>query len=182
MKGARIDAEAARRLKIMASSSRFAVAIHVLTLMARAGSEPLKSEHVAKSVNTNPVVIRRILCQLARARLVISQTGAAGGSRLARQPGRITLLEVYNAVEACDLFALHRQPPNQDCFVGMNIETALAGVLAEVNQSVGGVLSGITVEHMLERLQPCRRTARTKASHTKPKRPALSANGAKRRL
>jgi Rrf2 family protein len=139
------------------------VAIHVLTLMARAGSEPLKSEQVAASVNTNAVVIRRILCQLARARLVHSQTGAAGGSRLARQPGEITLLEVYNAVEAGDAFALHRQPPNHECFVGMNIKAALAGVLEEVSASIEGVLSGITIEHLLERLQPCARPARRKA-------------------
>ncbi|MDX6694721.1 MAG: hypothetical protein QOF02_2324 [Blastocatellia bacterium] len=161
------------------------MAIHVLTLLARAGDEPLKSEQVAASVNTNPVVIRRILCQLARARLVISQTGAAGGSRLARRPGQITLLEVYSAVEAGDVFALHRQPTNQDCFVGMNIKGALAGVLEEVSASVEGVLKGITVEHVLERLQPssCAPPApRRKVSPPKLSRRALSSTGAKRRL
>jgi DNA-binding IscR family transcriptional regulator len=45
----------------MSTSSRFAVAVHVLTLMAWADEEPLKSEQVAESVNTNPVVIRRML-------------------------------------------------------------------------------------------------------------------------
>jgi Rrf2 family protein len=140
----------------MPSSSRFAVAVHILTLMAHARDEPLKSEQVALSVNTNPVVIRRILCALARAQLVTSQTGAAGGSRLSRQPGRITLLEVYRAVEAGDIFALHRQPPNRQCFVGMNIETALEGILGEVGTAIEGVLSKITIEHMLERLESCR--------------------------
>lgn len=127
-----------------------------MTLMARAGDEPLKSQQVATSVNTNPVVIRRILCALARAQLVTSQTGAAGGSKLARQPGRITLLEVYEAIEAGDIFSLHRQPPNRRCFVGMNIETVLGGVLAEVGTAVESVLAKITIENVLERLQPCR--------------------------
>jgi Rrf2 family protein len=140
----------------MPSSSRFAVAVHVLTLMARARNEPLKSEQVASSVNTNPVVIRRILCSLARAQLVTSQTGAAGGSKLSRRPGQITLLEVYRAVEAGDIFSLHRQPPNRECFVGMNIEIVLEGVLDEVGTAIEGVLSKITIEHMLKRLQPCR--------------------------
>ena len=140
----------------MPSSSRFAVAIHILTLMARARQEPLKSEQVASSVNTNPVVIRRILCALARAQLVTSQTGAAGGSKLSRKPGQITLLEVYRAVEAGDIFSLHRQPPNRQCFVGMNIETVLEGVLDEVGTAIEGVLSKITIEHVLKRLQPCR--------------------------
>jgi len=59
----------------MSTSTRFAVAVHVLTLMAWADEEPLKSEQVAESVNTNPVVIRRMLCELAEANLVVSQTG-----------------------------------------------------------------------------------------------------------
>jgi Rrf2 family protein len=137
------------------SSSRFAVAIHVLTLLANTGDEPLKSGQVAASVNTNPVVIRRILCQLARARLVNSQTGAAGGSRLARQPRLITLLEVYRAVEAGEVFSLHRQPPSRRCFVGMNIETVLGGVLEEVGSAVESVLAKITIEDVLKRLRPC---------------------------
>lgn len=124
--------------------------------MARTGSEPLKSEQVAASVNTNPVVIRRILRELARARLVTSQTGAAGGSRLARTPGEITLLDVYRAVEAADIFSLHRQPPNRQCFVGMNIAAVLGGVLEEVSTAVEDVLAEITIENVLERLRPCR--------------------------
>ena len=131
------------------------MAIHVLTLLARAGEEPLKSEQVASSVNTNPVVIRRILCALGRARLVTSQTGAAGGSRLARQPDRITLLEVYRAVDAGEVFSLHRQRPSRQCYVGMNIETVLAGVLGEVSTAVERVLAKITIEQVLERLEPC---------------------------
>ncbi|HEX8494342.1 MAG TPA: Rrf2 family transcriptional regulator [Pyrinomonadaceae bacterium] len=144
----------------MPSSSRFAVAIHVLTLMARAGDEPLKSEQVAKSVNTNPVVIRRLLCALARAQLVTSQTGAAGGSKLARPPRRITLLEVYEAIGAGEIFSLHRQPPDRRCFVGMNIETVLGGVLEEVGTAVESVLGKITIANVLERLQPCPPTRR----------------------
>ncbi|MGB9182132.1 MAG: Rrf2 family transcriptional regulator [Pyrinomonadaceae bacterium] len=139
----------------MPTSSRFAVAVHVLTLMAWAGDEPLKSEYVAESVNTNPVVIRRILCALARARLVASQTGAAGGSRLARSPARITLLDIYRAVEGGDVFSLHRQPPSRDCAVGMNIEAVLEDVLEEVTVAVDGVLANITVENIVQRLKPC---------------------------
>ncbi|HVF09814.1 MAG TPA: Rrf2 family transcriptional regulator [Abditibacteriaceae bacterium] len=148
----------------MPSSSRFAVAIHVLTLMARSGDEPLKSEQVASSVNTNPVVIRRILCALARARLVTSQTGAAGGSKLARPPDQITLLQVYRAVEAGDVFSMHRQPPNRQCFVGMNIEMLLAGVLREVSTAVERVLASITIREVLERLEPCRPARKRRVS------------------
>ena len=133
--------------------------------MAWAGDEPLKSEYVACSVNTNPVVIRRILCALSRAGLVTSQTGAAGGSRLARSPSEITLRDVYRAVEPREIFSMHRQQPNQDCPVGMNIESILEGVLAETDAAVDASLAGMTVQGVLEALKPCGpRAARRKRS------------------
>jgi Rrf2 family protein len=147
----------------MPSNSRFAIAVHVLTLMAWAGDEPLKSEHVACSVNTNPVVIRRILCQLAKAGLVVSQTGAAGGTKLARKPAQITLLEIYRAVDAGELFSLHRQPPNDQCPVGVNIETVLENILADVGRAVEQALAKITVDKVLQSVEPRARAIRSKA-------------------
>jgi DNA-binding IscR family transcriptional regulator len=91
----------------MSTNSRFAVAVHVLTLMAWSDEEPLKSEQVAESVNTNPVVIRRMLCELAEAGLVVSQPGALGGSRLVMDPEKTTLLDVYKALETASVFLLY---------------------------------------------------------------------------
>ncbi len=139
----------------MSTSSRFAVAVHTLTLMAWAGDEPLKSEQIAASVKTNPVVIRRLLCSLSRAGLVTSQTGAAGGSRLAREPARITLLDVHRAVEGGGIFALHRHPPSHQCPVGMSIEAVLEGVLEQVNSAVEHVLAKATIENILQKMRPC---------------------------
>jgi Rrf2 family protein len=145
----------------MPANSRFAIAVHILTLMARAGDEPLKSDEVAASVNTNPVVIRRILCALSGAGLVISQTGATGGSRLALNPSQITLLEVYHAVDAGEIFAMHPQPPNAECPVGMNIEVALDRILEDVERGVERVLEKITIEKVLKSIEPRGRAKRT---------------------
>lgn len=126
-----------------------------MTVLAWAGDGPVKSEGVASSVNTNPVVIRRILCALGRAGLVTSQTGSSGGSRLARRPGRITLLEVYRAVEGGGIFSLHRQPPSRHCPVGMHIETVLEDVFEEAHTAVERVLAKITIEQVLQKVGPC---------------------------
>jgi len=139
----------------MSTNSRFAVAVHVLSLMAWSGEEPLKSEQVAESVNTNPVVIRRMLLELAEAGLVISQTGSLGGSRLANDPAETTLLDVYRALEYGGVFSLHRQPPSRDCPVGVNIETVLGDVLSEVDSAVEQVLGRITINDVVQRLKPC---------------------------
>ena len=139
----------------MSTNSRFAVAVHVLSLMAWSGEEPLKSEQVAESVNTNPVVIRRMLKELAEAGLVVSQTGSLGGSRLAGDPAKTTLLDVYQALECRGVFSLHKQPPSRDCPVGVNIETVLGDVLLEVDSAVERVLQNITIDDVVRRLKPC---------------------------
>lgn len=131
------------------------MAVHVLSLMAWSGEEPLKSEQVAESVNTNPVVIRRMLLELAEAGLVVSQTGSLGGSRLANDPAKTTLLDVYQALECRGVFSLHRQPPSRDCPVGVNIETVLGEVLLEVDSAVEQVLEKITIDDVVQRLKPC---------------------------
>ena len=129
--------------------------MHVLSLMAWSGEEPLKSEQVAESVNTNPVVIRRMLKELAEAGLVVSQTGSLGGSRLANDPAKTTLLDIYQALECRGVFSLHRQPPSRDCPVGVNIETVLGEVLLEVDSAVEQVLKNITINDVVRRLKPC---------------------------
>jgi Rrf2 family protein len=147
----------------MSTNSRFAVAVHVVSLMAWSGEEPLKSEQVAESVNTNPVVIRRMLLELADAGLVVSQTGSLGGSRLANDPAKTTLLDVYRALEYGSVFSLHRQPPSRDCPVGVNIETVLSEVLSEVDSAVEQVLGKITINDVVQRLKPCGAATKQKA-------------------
>ena len=159
----------------MSTSSRFAVAVHVLTLMAWADEEPLKSEQVAESVNTNAVVIRRMLCELAESDLVVSQTGSMGGSKLARLPERITLLDIYQAVESRGVFSLHRHPPNPDCPVGVNIGAVLNGVLDEVDSAVERVLANLTLRDVVSRLQPC-------LSSTNGKSVSIAANGKRKQM
>ena len=151
----------------MSTNSRFAVAVHVLSLMAWSGEEPLKSEQVAESVNTNPVVIRRMLLELADAGLVVSQTGSLGGSRLANDPAETTLLDVYRALECGGVFSLHRQPPSRDCPVGVNIETVLGEVLSEVDSAVEQVLGKITIDDVVQRLRPCGAVATKQTAHAR---------------
>jgi Rrf2 family protein len=137
----------------MSTSSRFAIATHLLTMMAWSDDHSLKSEEIAGSVNTNPVVIRRMLCDLAHGNLVVSQTGAAGGSRLARKPEQITLLDVYRTVESAGVFSLHRQKPNPRCPVGRNIGNVLGGVREEIDLAIERILAGITIQDIKVRLK-----------------------------
>jgi DNA-binding IscR family transcriptional regulator len=83
----------------MPTSTRFAVAVHTLAALAVSGGKPLRSEDLAISVNTGPVVIRGLLSRLSGAGLTRSQLGAGGGALLAKPANRIRLIDVYQAVE-----------------------------------------------------------------------------------
>ena len=114
----------------MAASCRFAFAVHILAVLARRYPDGVNSDLLGLSVNTNPVVIRRLLSQLRRAGFVSTQTGARGGATLARQPKDIPLDAVYRTFEPVAWVSKHPHEPNRDCPVGRRIVEVLRAVCA----------------------------------------------------
>ena len=137
----------------MASNTQFAISIHVLAILAQNEDEMVKSENIAKSVNTNAVVIRRLLCNLQQANLVVSQKGASGGTRLAKKADEIRLNEIYQAVLPGDSFALHRQKPNQRCPVGKNIEAVLCHLQKDIDRAIEDKLIKYSLADVLKSVE-----------------------------
>src|SRR5260370_11022006 len=137
----------------MGANSRLTIAIHALawmTLARERGLDLMTSDQVAASVSTNPVIIRRILGDLHRAGLVDVRRGAGAGWSLAREPGKITLLDVYQAVEREPLFAMHRAEPNLECPVGRGIRPALGQVYGEVDRALRRELARTSISDVLQ--------------------------------
>src|ERR1700748_1854574 len=88
----------------MAVNCRFATGVHVLVLLALVTDTLQTSTDIALKLDTNPVVVRRVLASLQQAKLIESQKGPTGGSRLLKYPKAITLADVYKAVETGSLF------------------------------------------------------------------------------
>lgn len=126
------------------------MAVHVLTVLAYKEGDRVTSAFLAGSVNTNPVIIRRLLLALQRANLVETNKGAGAGSRLSRSPGRINLAEIYRAVEACEPFASPSRKPNDDCPVGHCIQAALDKVFASAEQAMEKDLAKTTLAGLIE--------------------------------
>lgn len=120
----------------MAANSRFAVAVHALTLIALHEDRRHTSRDIAGSVATNPVVIRRLLAQLARAGIVESTHGAKGGFRLAKPSAKISLHDVYAAVEDCGGMFAQREKRNEKCPVACRMAGILKDVFARVEAKV----------------------------------------------
>ena len=74
-----------------------ASAVHIMSFVAYAGDEGTTSEAIAKSLQTNPVVVRKILKLLEREGLVALCQGRHGGVGLRRRASRITLGQIYKA-------------------------------------------------------------------------------------
>jgi Rrf2 family protein len=129
----------------MPTSTRFVVAVHVLTALAVGDGKPVRSEDLAYSANTGAVVIRGLLSRLGAAGLVRSQLGAGGGALLAKPAEKIRLLDVYEAVEDTELFSLHRTPPCENCAVGGNIIEAMRPVLLRARTALEDELASTTI-------------------------------------
>ena len=137
----------------MTKSSRFVVATHCLTLLAYGEGEAMTSDYIAGSVNTNPVVVRRILSLLAKAGLIVTQEGSGGGVRLAKAASKIDLRTVFAAVDSEDLFAPHPQDPNPLCPVGSAIKTILEPTLDAAAEALLGTLAETSVAELLRRVK-----------------------------
>ena len=99
----------------MATSSRFALGVHILALLAVHRDTGLNSQAIAASASTNPAFVRRILARFNKAGLTTSQPGKGGGSRLAKGPKKISLLDIYEAVDAGKVVAGPKQSDGGDC-------------------------------------------------------------------
>lgn len=128
------------------------MAVHIASLLALAGGKPRTSTEIAHSIDTNPVVVRRIIAALARAGLVTARRGASGGSTLARTAQRITLHDLRAAVEAPEPFAIHDHP-STGCPVGRNIERVLSGVLGRAEAALVRELKRTTLADIVSDLQ-----------------------------
>lgn len=111
------------------------------------------SDFIADSVNTNPVVIRKIMSQLRNAGLIEVFSGT-GGVALLREPKEITLLDIYHAVNLFadnKLFGFHDSPNNQ-CPVGSNIRMVLEHHMIEAQFALERNLKSTTLEMLVSEI------------------------------
>lgn len=134
-------------------SSRFSVAIHIFSLIEMHAGK-VTSEYIAGSVNTNPVVIRRIMSMLSKAKLIESRPGVHG-IKLLRPIAEISFLDVFRAVELPEeheLFNVH-QNTNIDCLAGRNIQSALEAPLKKLQSEMEQGLAQIKLDQIVTSIQ-----------------------------
>ncbi len=131
-------------------ATRFAVAAHIMLLLAAEGGRTrTTSLTLARNVNTNPVVVRRITGQLARAGLIRVHRGP-GGAELARPAAAISLCDVWRAVNArpCrPLLPMHSQP-DPDCPLARRIRAVLVDAFGHAEAEFEAALARLTLDQL----------------------------------
>ncbi len=138
----------------MAQNCRFAFAVHVLSSLALHPEGAMNSEQLAQTVNTNPVVIRRLLLDLREAGLIETQRGPGGGAKLSRDAKDISLAQIFKSVAGeFQLFGEHPNEPAQGCCVGRSIKAVLEGVAQKAARCVESEYAAISLEDVVRQLR-----------------------------
>ena len=105
-------------------------------------------------MDTNPVVIRRLLSALVKGRLVTAQKGATGGFALAMAADHISLRDIYRAVEPKPSHGLAHFAPNIKCPVGAKIQSILETVFLKAQAGMEAELAQVTLAEIHQQLRP----------------------------
>ena len=134
-------------------SCRFAFAVHVMAVLALEKTACCPSSRLALTVNTNPVVIRRLLIDLQEAGLISTLRGPQGGALLQCKPEKVTLREIHDAVAQGNAFATHPNKPSSECPVGRKIGKVMQNIQDRANRALARELEKTTLADVLRDLR-----------------------------
>lgn len=133
----------------MLSNTHFSIAVHVLSALAYHEGELVGSEDLAKTVGTNPSFLRGLIGELREAGLVETRLGKGGGTKLAQKPSKITLRDVYRAMEFEPAVKTHLCDGKTKCPVAKGMGEMLAGVNDRVEKVLEAELNSMTIADLL---------------------------------
>ena len=140
----------------MQFSSRLPIAVHILLAIVEfEGKEKTTSTFLAGSVNVNPAIIRNTLGQLKTAGLVTVKAGE-GGASLAKKPGDVTLLDIFDAVEKEEVLFHFHENPNPECPVGKNVHAVLDKKLLAIQEAMREKMESITLQDLIDDMKDIR--------------------------
>jgi DNA-binding IscR family transcriptional regulator len=118
--------------------------LHVLLHMAER-SEPATSEMLAKAMDTNPVVLRRIMAGLRDRGYVRSEKGHGGGWTLSCDLSKVTLRDVYTALGSPALLAMGNRTEAPGCLVEQAVNAALGRTFQDAEALLLSRLGEVTL-------------------------------------
>jgi Rrf2 family protein len=105
--------------------------------------EPMQIRQIAAQQNIPDRYLEQLLATLRRGGIIKSQRGSKGGYFLAREPMKITLLEILECLEGLDV---------QTGQVDINLRTVDSGVIAEIWQEACQAANSVFQKYSLHDL------------------------------
>ena len=124
---------------------KFAITLHILTLLTKSPDEFLSSEYIAGSMNINPVLVRKEISNLKKHNVVESREGKFGGTRLAKPASEISLEDIFNMTFDCVSLGYSKNDPNPNCPVGKKINQNLDVLYKSINTNICTQLKGMSL-------------------------------------
>lgn len=118
------------------NNTKFATAIHIMTILAKEPHQWFTSEWIAGSININPVIVRKELSILRKSGLVESKQGKEGGVRIVNKTEETDISEIYNAVKNSEVLGKKNQHPNPKCNIGKDINQNLNILFSETDDLI----------------------------------------------
>lgn len=135
------------------NNTKFATAIHILTILAKKPDEWVSSDWIAGSINVNPVIVRKGLGLLQERGWVVSRKGKDGGSKLSVSSRAIRLADIYQAVKSTDVLGKKNANLNPKCAIGKDINDKLDMLFRETDASVMASLEEKTLSDFEKQFQ-----------------------------
>lgn len=135
------------------SNTRFATAIHIMTILGNNPEEWHTSDWLAGSINVNPVIVRKEISVLREAGLVESRKGKDGGCRVAKNTNDISISDIYRAVKNSEVLGKKNQNPNPKCEIGKEINQNLDVLFSETDDLVVSFLKNKSLKNFIEQFK-----------------------------
>jgi len=136
----------------MNKDQRLSSAIHILIALDYVGGF-INSQKLAVSLQSNPGFIRRILSQLHKAGLVISEKRKGGGSKLARDVAKISIADIYLALGHNRIFKSFEKKPFEKCHISCCIKSSLDNLYEDIEGAMLKRMKKITLRDVIKKMK-----------------------------
>lgn len=135
------------------NNGRFAIAIHILTLLELDRESLLASDYIAGSININSVLVRKEITELRKAGLVDSKEGKNGGFFLAKNADQINLGDIFKIIYPNSIFSFAKNKPNPQCPIGKDINKHLENLYVDAELSLINKLKNYTLAQFCQKFK-----------------------------
>jgi len=130
-------------------NSHFDTTLKIMINLAVKKEEELNSDSLAKSLETNPAFIRKIMAKLSRAGLIQTKRGQAGGVGLLKKPKDISLRDIYLAAnDRIDISSIKKS--TSSCLVSCSAQAILLKLSSRLEAGYLLILGRIKLSHLIK--------------------------------